>query len=88
MKIETDEETILVSEKILNGLTLENVRKMEFSSIEGAKEFYNLFAKVTGFSVRNDDVKRDKNQNLVSRKWVCLKEGYRKRVCLENENRK
>ena len=57
-------------------------------SIERVKEFYNLFAKVTGFSVRNDDVKRDKNQNLVSCKWVCSKEGYRKRVRLENENRK
>ena len=88
MKIEIDEETILVSKKILNVLTLENVWKMEFSSIEEAEEFYNLFAKVTGFSVRNDDVKRDKNQNLVSRKWVCSKEGYRKKVCLENENRK
>ncbi|KAL6320955.1 hypothetical protein AAG906_010764 [Vitis piasezkii] len=60
---------------------------MEFSS-RGGEEFYNLFAKVTGFSVRKDDVKRDKNQNIVSRKWVCSKEGYRHRVCLENENRK
>ncbi|KAL6321046.1 hypothetical protein AAG906_012029 [Vitis piasezkii] len=61
---------------------------MEFSSVEETEEFYNLFAKVTGFSVRKDDVKRDKNQNIVSRKWVCSKEGYRHRVCLENENRK
>ena len=86
MKTESDEEAILVSDKILNGLTLENVWKIEFSSIEETKEFYNLFAKVTGFSVRKDDMKRDKNQNIVSRKRVSSKEGYRQKVCLENEN--
>ncbi|RVW73011.1 Protein FAR1-related sequence 5 [Vitis vinifera] len=88
VKTEFDEEDILVSDKIFNDLTVEDVWKMEFSSVEEAEEFYNLFAKVTGFSVRNDDVKRYKNQNIVSRKWVCSKEGYRHRVCLENENRK
>ena len=76
MKTESDEEAMLVSEKILNGLTLESVWKMEFSSIEYIEEFYNLFAKVIEFSVRKDDVKRDKNQNIVSSKWVCSKEGY------------
>ena len=76
VKTESDEEAMLVSEKILNGLTLESVWKMEFSSIEDIEEFYNLFAKVTEFSVRKDDVKRDKNQNIVSSKWVCSKEGY------------
>ncbi|RVX07698.1 Protein FAR1-related sequence 5 [Vitis vinifera] len=88
VKTESDEDAILVSDKIFNDLTVEDVWKMEFSSIEEAEEFYNLFTKVTGFSVRKDDVKRDKNQNIVSRKWVCSKEGYRHRVCLENENRK
>ncbi|WJZ84125.1 hypothetical protein VitviT2T_003746 [Vitis vinifera] len=88
VKTESDEEAILVSDKIFNNLTVEDVWKMEFSLVEEAEEFYNLFAKVTGFSVRKDDVKRDKNQNIVSHKWVCSKEGYRHRVCLENENRK
>ncbi|RVW86593.1 Protein FAR1-related sequence 5 [Vitis vinifera] len=67
VKTESDEEAILVSDKIFNDLTVEDVWKMEFSSVEEAEEFYNLFAKVTGFSVRKDDVKRDKNQNIVSR---------------------
>ena len=58
---------------------------MEFSSVEETEEFYNLFAKVIGFSVRNDEVKWDQNQNIVSRKWVCSKEGYQQRVCLKNE---
>ncbi|KAL6335592.1 hypothetical protein AAG906_030725 [Vitis piasezkii] len=69
VKTESDEEAILVSDKIFNDLTVEDVWKMEFSS-RGSEEFYNLFAKVTGFSVRKDDVKRDKNQNIVSHKWV------------------
>ena len=86
VKTESDEEAILVSNKIFNDLTLEYVWKMEFSLVKEAKEFYNLFAKVTGFSVRKDDVKRDKNQNIVSRKWVCSKEGYQQRGCLKNEH--
>ena len=57
VKTESDEDAILVLEKIFNDLTIEDVWKMEFSSIEEAKEFYNLFAKVTGFSVRKDYVK-------------------------------
>nr|CAN69010.1 hypothetical protein VITISV_015952 [Vitis vinifera] len=68
VKTESDEEAILVSDKIFNDLTIEDVWKMEFSSVEEAEEFYNLFAKVTRFSVRKDDVKRDKNQNIVSHK--------------------
>ena len=88
VKTESDEEAILVSEKIFNDLTVEDVWKMEFNSIEDTEEFYNLFVKVTGLSVRKDDVKQDKNQNIVSYKWVCSKERYRHRVCLENENRK
>ena len=88
VKTESNEEVILVSENIFNDLTVEDVWKMRFSLVDEAEEFYNLFTKVTGFSVRKDDVKRDKNQNIVSRKWVCLKEGYRHKVCLENENKK
>ena len=32
-----------------------------------------MFAKVTVFSVRKDDLKRDKNGDIISRKWVCSK---------------
>ena len=54
VKTESDEEVILVSDKIFNDWTVENVWKMEFSSVEETEEFYNLFAKVIGFSVRKD----------------------------------
>ncbi|RVW68730.1 Protein FAR1-related sequence 5 [Vitis vinifera] len=68
IKTECNEEVILVSENIFNDLTVEDVWKMKFSLVDEAEEFYNLFAKVVGFSVRKDDVKRDKNQNIVSHK--------------------
>ena len=71
VKTESDEEAILVSENLFNDLTVEDVWKMKFSLVDEAEEFYKLFAKVVGFSVRKDDVKRDKNKNIVSRKWVC-----------------
>ena len=57
VKTESDEEAILVSEKIFNDFIVEVVSKMEFSSVEEAEEFYNLFAKVTRFSVKKDDLK-------------------------------
>ena len=59
MKTKSDDEAVLVLDNILNGLTLEDVWKMEFNLIEETKEFYNLFAKVIGFSIRNDDVKNN-----------------------------
>ena len=69
-----DKEPMLVSKKILNGLTLEDVSKMKFNLIDKVEKFYNLYAQVTLFSVRNEDLKQDKNQNIVSCKWVCSKE--------------
>ena len=46
-----------------------------------------MFAKVTRFSIWKDDLKWDKNEYIVSRKWVCSKEGNRLAKCFENENR-
>ena len=73
MKIESNEEVMQGLEKILNGLTLEDVWKMKFNSIEEAEEFYNLLPNITRFVVRKNDVERDKNQNIISHKWVCSK---------------
>jgi len=52
----------------------------EFESDEHAYRIYNKYAKVVGFSVRKDWLNRSKVHGLVvSRKFTCSKEGYRRK---------
>ncbi|XP_065856932.1 protein FAR1-RELATED SEQUENCE 7-like [Euphorbia lathyris] len=52
----------------------------EFESDEHAYNFYNKYARLVGFSVRKDWVNRSKVHGLVvSRKFTCSKEGYRRK---------
>lgn len=52
----------------------------EFESDEHAYSFYNKYARLVGFSVRKDWVNRSKVHGLVvSRKFTCSKEGYRRK---------
>ncbi|XP_012090300.1 protein FAR1-RELATED SEQUENCE 5 isoform X2 [Jatropha curcas] len=52
----------------------------EFESDEHAYTFYNKYARLVGFSVRKDWVNRSKVHGLVvSRKFTCSKEGYRRK---------
>eukprot|EP00261_Vitis_vinifera_P026023 XP_010659131.1 PREDICTED: protein FAR1-RELATED SEQUENCE 5-like [Vitis vinifera] len=46
-----------------------------------------MLARVAGFSIRKDDLKRDKNGDIISRKWVCSKEGQRATKFIENDKR-
>uniref|UniRef100_A0A5B7B2B1 Protein FAR1-RELATED SEQUENCE n=1 Tax=Davidia involucrata TaxID=16924 RepID=A0A5B7B2B1_DAVIN len=53
---------------------------MEFESDEHAYRFYNKYAGLVGFSVRKDWVNRSKiHGQVVSRKFTCSKEGYRRK---------
>ena len=63
-----------LKEKVLKGISDEEVYKLQFDCIDEAKTFYNMLAKVAGFSIRKDDLKRDKNEDIISRKWVCSRE--------------
>ncbi|KAL6347575.1 hypothetical protein AAG906_026101 [Vitis piasezkii] len=74
-------------EKVLKGISVEEVCKMQFACIDEAETFYNMLAKLTGFSIRKDDLKQDKNGDIISRKWVCSKEGHRATKFIENDNR-
>ena len=71
----------------MKGISVEEVYKLQFNCIDEAKIFYNLFAKVTKFSIRKDDLKQDKNGYIISRKWVCSKEGHRATKFIQNDNR-
>ena len=52
---------------------------MEFTSEDDAKNFYNAYAKLTGFSIRVNSYYRSKKDNsIISREFCCSKEGFRR----------
>ncbi|RVW31137.1 Protein FAR1-related sequence 5 [Vitis vinifera] len=63
-----------LKEKVLKGISDEEVYKLQFDCINEAETFYNMLEKVAGFSIRKDDLKRDKNGDTISRKkdgkWI------------------
>ncbi|KAF7112926.1 hypothetical protein RHSIM_RhsimUnG0178400 [Rhododendron simsii] len=74
-------------EKRLDELTEEEVYQMTFDMHEDGETFYNAYAKVNGFSIRNYNMHKDNAGIVKSRKWVCSKEGYRDTKYLEREDR-
>ena len=57
-----------LKEKVLRGISVEEVYKLQFDCIDETETFYNMLAKVTGFSIQKDDLKRDKNEDIISQK--------------------
>ncbi|RVW37768.1 Protein FAR1-related sequence 5 [Vitis vinifera] len=76
-----------LKQKVLKGISDEEVYKLQFDRIDEAETFYNMLARVAGFSIRKDDLKRDKNGDIISRKWVCSREGQRATKFIENDKR-
>ncbi|XP_042478523.1 protein FAR1-RELATED SEQUENCE 5-like isoform X1 [Macadamia integrifolia] len=51
---------------------------LEFDSEVSAYDFYNVYAGMTGFSIRREYVNKSrKTGQITSRKFVCCKEGFR-----------
>ena len=55
-----------LKEKVFKGISAEEVCKLEFNCIDETKTFYNLFAKVIEFSIQKNDLKWDKNGDIIS----------------------
>lgn len=63
----------------LVGGVVEPTLGMEFTSEEDARNFYNAYAKQTGFSIRVNSYYRSKKDNsIISREFCCSKEGFRR----------
>ena len=57
-----------------------SVWDMEFDSEEHAHQWYNEHAKEVGFSIRKQWKNEDRFSGVISsRRFVCYKEGYRKK---------
>ena len=66
-----------LSSKGIDQLTNAQITGLKFSSLDDGGEFYNMYAKLVRFSIRKDEIKRNKNNIVTSRRWVCAKEGLR-----------
>lgn len=59
-----------------------------FECTRQAHEFYAAYARSIGFSIRKGIVRRNNKGDIIGRKWVCSKEGFRAKKYLDNRDRK
>ncbi|XP_008368439.2 protein FAR1-RELATED SEQUENCE 5-like [Malus domestica] len=65
--------------QLVGGGIIEPTLGMEFTSEDDARNFYNAYAKQTGFSIRVNSYYRSKKDNsIISREFCCSKEGFRR----------
>ncbi|KAL7217496.1 hypothetical protein ACSBR2_010864 [Camellia fascicularis] len=72
----------------LNLEPLEPYIGMEFESAEEAREFYEMYGRRVGFTMRNNRTRRSlKDNSIIRRQFVCSKEGFRADKYAHRENR-
>jgi hypothetical protein len=50
---------------------------MTFHTVTKWEEWYKHYSFLMGFGVRREDIKTDRNGEVIARKWVCSKEGFK-----------
>lgn len=61
---------------------------MEFESAEDAREFYEMYGRRMGFTIRNNRTRRSlKDNSIIGREFVCSKEGFRLKKYENREKR-
>ncbi|RYR08614.1 hypothetical protein Ahy_B05g076385 [Arachis hypogaea] len=71
----------------LAGLSVDDILKKVWVSIENAYEFYRRFGKMHGFGVQKGDSRKDCEGNLVRYRYFCNKEGLRERKYYDRVDR-
>ncbi|CAH9085885.1 unnamed protein product, partial [Cuscuta epithymum] len=74
--------------KRISDLTPDEIRALHFGSEDEAYEFYTKYAKCHGFVVRKHSVRRNKSNKLVTRHFVCNRQGLRNPKHLTRSDRK
>lgn len=68
-------------------IALEPFIGMEFDSAEDAREFYEMYGRRMGFTIRNNRTRRSlKDNSIIGREFVCSKEGFRAGKSTKREN--
>ncbi|CAI8600473.1 unnamed protein product [Vicia faba] len=75
----------------INSITADEIRAMEFDTVDDAYEFYYQYGKCKGFAFRKSDVRTRGSEGskiTVMRKLVCNKHGLREKKHLSMVDRK
>ncbi|XP_057761152.1 protein FAR1-RELATED SEQUENCE 5-like [Arachis stenosperma] len=72
----------------LDGLRVEDVLEMEFSSPQEASGFYNNYSRLKGFASRRGKTVRNTAGEIVRYTFVCNRQGFREKKWLEKVDRK
>ena len=60
---------------------------MTFDTITKWEEWYKHYSLLMGFGVRREDIKRNRNGEVIARKWVCSKEGFKNQEEMKRNNK-
>ncbi|XP_052113834.1 protein FAR1-RELATED SEQUENCE 5-like [Arachis duranensis] len=58
-------------------LTADQIRRLHFPDRSVAFSFYNLYAKMNGFSARKSRIRRNVNNDVTQQAFVCFRQGFR-----------
>ncbi|XP_028087230.1 protein FAR-RED IMPAIRED RESPONSE 1-like [Camellia sinensis] len=64
------------------------ILEQKFDSVEDGEAFYNAYAKAKGFSIRKFRFNTNKEGKVVSRLWLCSREGQRLPIYLDRVTEK
>ena len=72
----------------LTSLQPTDVIGKEFASVQDAEAFYKNYSLFVGFSIRKDEMRRDRHGMITIRRWVCSKQGYRDQKYIDKTDKK
>jgi hypothetical protein len=59
--------------------TEEYISQMTFDTCEKWEEWYKKYSLLMGFGVRREDTRTNRNGEVIMRKWVCSREGFKRK---------
>ena len=72
----------------LTSLQPSDVIGKEFAFVQDAEAFYKNYSLYVGFSIRKDEMRRDRHGMITIRRWVCSKQGYRDKKYIDKTDKK
>ena len=60
---------------------------MTFDTITKWEEWNKRYSLLMGFRVRREDIKTNRNVEVIAQKWVCQKEGFKSQEEMKRNNK-
>uniref|UniRef100_A0A2N9HBQ1 SWIM-type domain-containing protein n=1 Tax=Fagus sylvatica TaxID=28930 RepID=A0A2N9HBQ1_FAGSY len=65
--------------------TKDDISRMTFKTVTKWEEWYKHYSFLMGFGLRREDIRTDRNGEVIARKWVCSKEGFKRTTSNEED---